>query len=152
LKRYYLIICLLTIYSFGYCQTYNGTIIRVIDGDTFAFQTEEGSLMVRLYGIDAPERDQPYSKESTDSLKQYLHKEATINAHGVDRYGRTLGILFINGQDINLLSIKGGYSWHYKQYSKDIQYAQAEEYARKNKLGLWGLPNPVPPWEWRALK
>jgi len=102
-----------------------------------------------MYGIDAPERDQPYSKESTNFLEQYLHKEATIKATGVDRYGRTLGVLFIDGQDINLLSIRNGCSWHYKQYSKDVQYAQVEEYARKNKIGLWGLPNPVPPWEWR---
>lgn len=150
--RFSLNIAFLLFSIVGFSQQYTGSIIRVIDGDTFVFQTIEGSLIIRMYGIDAPERDQPYSKESADFMKQYLNKEAIIKASGVDRYGRTLGILFIKNQDINLMSIKYGCSWHYKQYSKDIQYAQTEKYAKKNKVGLWTLQNPVPPWEWRQTK
>jgi micrococcal nuclease len=123
--------------------------IRVIDGDTFVFQTEEGSFTVRMQGTDAPERDQPYSKESADFLKEYLNKETVFKRQGIDRYGRTLGTLFTGDQDINLLSIKGGYALHFRRYSSNIQYAQAEEFARKNKVGLWALPNPIPPWNWR---
>jgi len=91
LKRIFLSFLLISIYSIGYCRTYNGTIIRVIDGDTFVFQTKEGSLTVRMFGTDAPERNQPFTKESADFLRQYLNKEAIIKANGVDRYGRTLG-------------------------------------------------------------
>jgi endonuclease YncB( thermonuclease family) len=127
----------------------NGTIIRVIDGDAYIFQTVNGSFKVRIFGTDAPERDQPYSKESADFLKQYLNKDAVTKINGTDRYRRRLGTLFIDGQDINLLSFKNGCAWHFKRYSSDIQYASAEEYARKNKLGLWGLPNPIPPWNWK---
>ena len=133
----------------GYSQSYDGTIIRIIDGDTFVFQTEDGSLKVRMFGTDAPERDQPYSKESADFLKQYLNIEATLKANGVDRYGRTLAVLLIDGKDINLLSIRNGCAWHFKRYSDDDNYADAEEYARKTKTGLWSLPNPIPPWDWR---
>lgn len=102
-----------------------------------------------MFGTDAPERDQPYTKESADFLKQYLNKEATIKANGVDRYGRTLAVLFIDGKDINLQTIKNGYAWHFKRYSSDQQYTAAEEHARKKKIGLWALPNPVPSWSWR---
>jgi len=49
----------------------------------------------------------------------------------------------------HLLTIINGYKWHFKQYSSDQEYAAAEEYARKNMIGLWGSPNPVAPWEWR---
>jgi endonuclease YncB( thermonuclease family) len=115
--------------------------IRVIDGDTFVFQTDEGSLKVRMFGTNAPERDQPFSKESADFLTQYLDKEATIKASGVDRYSRTLGVLYVDGKDINLLSIKNGYAWHFKRYNNEISYAQAEEYAKNNRY-------PVPPWKW----
>jgi endonuclease YncB( thermonuclease family) len=149
MKKIVLILILLSQNILGYAQTYNGTIIRVIDGDTFVIQTEEGSLKVRMFGTDAPERDQPYSKESADFLKQYLNKDATLKASGVDRYSRTLGVLYIDGQDINLLSIKNGCSWHFKRYSSNQKYSTAEEYARRNKIGLWALPNPVPPWDWR---
>jgi len=142
-------LCWLFLNILGYTQSYNGSMIRIIDGDTFVFQTLEGSLTVRLYGTDSPERDQPYSKESADFLSNYLHKEATLTRKGTDRYGRTLGILFIEGQDINLLSIKGGFAWHFKRYSSDQQYADAEVFARENKLGLWASENPTPPWSWR---
>lgn len=133
----------------GNSQSYNGTIIRVIDGDTYVFQTEEGSFTVRMYGIDSPERDQPFSNESTEFLSKYLREDAVTEVSGTVVYGRSIGVLFVNEQDINLLSIRNGFSWHYKEYSNDRDYADAEDYARKNKLGLWGLENPVPPWEWR---
>jgi endonuclease YncB( thermonuclease family) len=152
LKRYCVISWFIILNVIVCAQSYNGTVIRVIDGDTFVFQTEDGSFTVRMYGIDAPERDQPFSEESAEFLSKYLHKDAVFKANGTDRYGRRLGTLFIDGKDVNLLSLKGGYSWHFKRYSSDQQYANAEEYARKNKIGLWALPNPIPPWEWRQAK
>jgi endonuclease YncB( thermonuclease family) len=152
LRKSVIIWWLLFVTTIGFSQDYSGTIIRVIDGDTFVFQTKEGSLKIRMYGIDAPERDQPYSKESTNFLKQYLNKDAILKASGVDRYSRTLGVLYIDRKDINLLAIKNGCAWHFKRYSNDQQYAQAQEYAKNNKLGLWALPNPIPPWDWRKNK
>ena len=149
LKRYLIIFCFVFSSTIGCTQSYKGTIIRVIDGDTYVFQTTDGSVTVRMQGIDAPERDQPFSMESGEFLTKYLYKEATTKVTGTDRYGRMLGTLYIDGQDINLLSIKNGFSWHYKQYSKDKDYASAEENARRNILGLWGLDNPVPPWNLR---
>jgi len=113
------------------------------------FQTQDGSFIVRMFGTDAPERDQPFSKESAEFISKYLHQDAITKVNGTDRYGRRLGILFVEGQDINLLSIRSGYSWHFKEYSKDKAYADAEEYARKIRLGLWKLPNTIPPWKWR---
>jgi len=129
----------------GYSQTYNGTIIQVIDGDTCVFQTEDGSFIVRMQGIDAPERDQPYSEASTEFISNYLNKEVVTKINVTDWYGRRLGTLIVNSLNINLLSIKSGYSWHYKQYSKDQQYAKAEEYSRTNIIVLWDLLDPVPP-------
>jgi len=151
-NKLYSIVIFLVISLVGQTQSYNGSIIRVIDGDTYVFQTEDGSFTVRMQGIDAPERDQPFSKESNDFLSKYLYKDAITKVTGTDRYGRMLGTLIVNGQDINLQSIKNGFSWHYKQYSKDKDYASAEEQARRNKSGLWKSDNPIPPWEWRKRK
>lgn len=126
--KYALLIFLILVFcEFGFSQSYTGSIIRVIDGDTFVFQTEEGSLRVRMFGTDSPERDQPFAKESAEFMQQYLNQPATLKATGVDRYGRTLGVLYINGKDINLLSIRNGCAWHFKRYSSDHQYATAEE-------------------------
>ncbi len=130
-------------------QKFTGKIIRVIDGDTYVFLTETGSFTVRMLGIDAPERDQPFSRESAVFLSKYLNKEAVTVVNGTDKEDRYMGVLFVNGKDINLLSIRGGFSWHYKRYSTDKDYAEAEEYAQKSKINIWSLPNPIPPWTWR---
>jgi micrococcal nuclease len=145
--------CFVVIFSFnGYSQKFEGTIIRVIDGDTYVFLTSTGSFTVRMLGIDAPERDQPFSRESSEFLSEYLNKKAVTIVNGTDKEDRSVGTLFVNGKDINLLSIKGGYSWHYKRYSADKDYAAAEEYAQRNKLKIWSLPNPIPPWSWRQRR
>jgi endonuclease YncB( thermonuclease family) len=57
--------------------------------------------------------------------------------------------LYVNKQDINLLSVRQGFAWQYKQYSSDKKYLVAEKLARKRKRGLWAVPDPLPPWEWR---
>jgi micrococcal nuclease len=149
MKPFILIINLLTLTLLCYSQPYEGSIIRVIDGDTYVFQTEYGSFVVRMQGIDAPERNQPYSQESAGFLCKYLNKTAKTLKTGTDRYGRAIGTLFVNGVDINLLSIKEGNSWHFIKYSSDQHYASAEESARKNKIGLWQYDNSIAPWEWR---
>jgi micrococcal nuclease len=152
LKIFFILFCIFSLNFQGYSQKIEGTIIRVVDGDTYVFLTATGSLTVRMLGIDAPERDQPFSKESAEFLSKYLNKQATTKVNGTDKEERSVGTLFVNSRDINLLSIKGGYSWHYKRYSDDKDYAEAEEYAQKNKLKIWSLPNPIPPWTWRQRR
>lgn len=57
--------------------------------------------------------------------------------------------------DVNLAQIRAGLAWHYKQYGKTQQfsdhrlYAEAEELARREGIGLWGDPAPVAPWKFR---
>ena len=151
--KYLIYIFLPLCLSFGlFSQTYQGTVIYVKDGDTFVFQTQTGSLTVRMQGIDAPEKDQPYGQQSKAFLMQYKDKAATLKTYGVDRYGRTLGTLFVNSENINYLSVLNGCAWHYKRYSTDQQLAQAEVTARAEKKGLWALENPIAPWEWRHNK
>jgi endonuclease YncB( thermonuclease family) len=128
---------------------YSGKILSVTDGDTFVMQMKEGNIRVRLEGIDAPENKQPFSHESKAFLEKYLHKECRLQKTGVDRFGRTLGVLWVNGVNINLLMVKEGYAWHFKKYSKDGFLAEAEADARKNRKGLWKEQNPIAPWDWR---
>jgi endonuclease YncB( thermonuclease family) len=48
-------------------------------------------------------------------------------------------------------------TWFYRYYQNELtpgnrkRYAQAEDKARADKLGLWQDKNPMPPWEWRQL-
>jgi endonuclease YncB( thermonuclease family) len=110
---------------------------------------------IRLGGIDAPEKKQAFGKQSTKNLARYVAgKNVQVEYNKRDRYKRIIGKLLLDGQDINLQQVKDGYAWHYKYYQKDQSavdrglYAEAENRARAEKLGLWSAP-AIPPWEYR---
>jgi endonuclease YncB( thermonuclease family) len=65
------LIALLVVFTF-YVEPYVGKILRVIDGDTFVLQTEEGNLKIRMDGIDAPEKEQDFGLEAGEFLNRYL--------------------------------------------------------------------------------
>lgn len=114
------------------------------------------SVKVRLTGIDAPEKAQPFGSVSKKNLSDHAYeKKVTVEWEKRDRYGRVLGRVLVNGTDVCLEKIRAGLAWHYKQYAKDqppslrVAYEEAERFARQNKTGLWREPNPIPPWEFR---
>lgn len=125
----------------------------VSDGDTLKAVIDGKETKIRLYGIDAPEKAQPFGQVSTDAIKQLTtgHK-ITIQAIDRDRYGRTVAIVFADGANVNEALVKSGNAWVYQQYctqpfcSEWDQYQQAAKDARS---GLWKDEDPVAPWEWR---
>ncbi|MBV5328865.1 MAG: thermonuclease family protein, partial [Chlorobium sp.] len=69
-----------------------------------------------------------------------------------DRYGRTVGIVLVDGQNLNELIVRNGYAWVYRQYCKESfcsSWIQAEDAARQQQKGMWSDPRIIPPWEWR---
>lgn len=108
---------------------------------------------VRLRGIDAPEKDQPFGKESGDMLASMVQgKMVSVKAMDIDRYGRLTGYVFCGGKNINLKQVQAGMAWSYKEYLDRpyvSEFYDFERIARKSRLGLWQQDNPIPPWEWR---
>ena len=130
-----------------------GLVEYVTDGDTINVKSEDKIYVIRLYGIDAPEKNQPYGNKITTFLKDKLEsKQVTINFSSKDRYGRIIGKVYYDGIYINELLIKIGGAWHYKQYSNDVDLYNAEQSAKKNRLGIWNQELVIPPCEWRIGK
>jgi len=126
-----------------------GLVASVLDGDTFVLDTGSGQTgKIRLYGIDAPELKQPWGAESKQALAALINQQPiTVIIVGTDRYGRTIGKVYKDGQYINLLMVSGGHAWHYTQYApKDGDLQLAEQSARAARLGLWQSPSAKPPW------
>lgn len=74
-----------------------------------------------------------------------------IIEHGRDKYQRLLGeVILPSGDTLNKLLLKEGLAWHYKYFDKSKDYAELEEQARKEKRGLWVMPEPMAPWEFRS--
>jgi len=135
----------------------SGTVVKIADGDTITIlDAQNVQHKIRLQGIDAPERRQDFSEVSREHLASLVFgKYVRIEYEKVDRYGRLVGRVWVDGNDECLEQLKAGLAWHYKEYEKEQSptdrqlYASAEQEARAQKRGLWKDSNPTPPWEYR---
>ena len=137
-----------------------GRVVSVADGDTVTvLDSSNAQHKIRLSGIDAPERAQPFGRKARERLAELVAgKSVEVETDKTDRYGRSVGKIVLNGTDVNLAMVVAGFAWHYKAYAKEQSavdrrlYADAESDARQARRGLWFDVDPVAPWEWRARK
>lgn len=115
--------------------------------------------MSQIWGPSAPEKVQAFGDRSKQNLAAIVfNKNVTVDWSKQDRYGRTVGKVMVNGIDANLAQIKTGMAWRYEKYRKEQSpadqqtYAQAEQQARLQLVGLWSDKNATPPWEFRHAK
>ncbi len=153
-------VCLLVFLSIRVsADTLTGKVGRVVDGDTlYVLDANYKDHKIRLAGIDAPERRQAYGLASRKHLASIVAgKQVTVEYQKRDRYGRIVGKVLLDGIDVCLEQVKAGFAWHYKKYQHEQSaedrelYADAENKARNERLGLWRENNPNPPWEYRRL-
>ena len=127
--------------------------IQVVDGDTIRAEAKGEEIKIRLVEIDAPEINQPFGAQSKNFLNKVLYeKDVTLIAQGEDRYGRTLGEIYANGESANALMIKSGFAWVYDRYVKDSSLYKYQDQAKAENLGLWRAKDPIAPWVWRKQK
>jgi len=137
-------------------QTLSGQVVRIVDGDTIVLEADGARHRVRLAGIDAPERNQPWGDAATRELRrQVAGQQLVVEWSKRDRWKRLIGIIRLDGEDVNLHLVERGLAWHYKRYADEQSpddrsaYSAAQEAAKRAKRGLWSDPAPVPPWDWR---
>lgn len=134
-----------------------GRVVQVADGDTITvLDSSKTQHKVRLAGIDAPERNQAFGQRSRESLADMVAGKAVIvETTKRDRYGRSVGKVLLDGEDINLAQIRRGMAWFYRHYQEEqsaddqFRYDAAETEARQVRRGLWSDRSPVPPWDFR---
>lgn len=146
----------------GICIAGQYQVTRVLDGDTIIVNTGKAKMTIRLAGIDAPEIShskhqpgQPFGRQSTKYLASLvLNRDVDIKSHGPDRYGRTLGEVFVDGKNVTLEMVKTGLAEVYRGKPLAGQnmelYWKAEEEAKHAKRGMWLSGNTyMSPREWR---
>ena len=135
---------------------YAGRVTSISDGDTLALLVPDGAsyrqVKVRLGEIDTPESRQPYGERAKQTLSDLAFgKPARVVVQDTDKYGRTVGRVYVGNLDVNAEMIGRGAAWVYRDYAKDPSLYRLENEAKAAKRGLWGLPEAqrMPPWEWR---
>ncbi len=148
-----------------------GRVVAIADGDTLTvLDASNAQHKIRLAGIDAPEKAQPFGQRSRQNLGALAFgKDVKVEWNKRDRYGRTVGKVWVESPDapcrgkpdcpktldVGLAQLTQGLAWWYRTYANEQspedqgRYEHAEFEAKIRRAGLWAEKNPVPPWEWR---
>ena len=137
--------------SWGQVKTIAGKLISVSDGDTFTLLTADNTqYKIRLNGIDCPEKGQDFSKKAKNYTYHFCQgKTVVAEIVSKDKYGRSIANVSVNGISLNQSLVAEGLAWHFVKYSNDATLAQLEISARRKKINIWSLANPMAPWIYR---
>ena len=114
-------------------ETLEGKVVKIADGDTLTLLTSSNEqVKIRLAGIDTPERKQPFGNRAKQALANLaFQKQALIEVEVKDRYGRTVGVVFVDGLNVNAELVKQGMAWVYRKYTNDKALYELESRLRK---------------------
>ena len=142
--------------------------MKVADGDTITMlDSNKVQHRIRIAGIDAPEKGQPFGNASRKRLGELVaRKEVRVEFTKYDRYARIVGKVLVKPPDcptcgktldVGLAQITTGMAWWCRKYTHEQspedqgRYEFAEHEANAKKVGLWQAKNPTPPWEFRLF-
>ena len=133
----------------------NAQNIKILDGDTIHIE----KVKYRFHGIDAPEISQICKVNNKNIKCGELSKQKLIEKIGnkkvnckkvaIDRYKRVVAECYVNDESLSKYLVKNGYAFAYRRYSK--KFVEDENFAKKNKLGLWSMDFQYP-WDFRRKK
>ena len=126
-------------------------VVAVLAGDTLKVLKSRQVMVVRLQGIDAPEKTQRYGQQAKDFTEGVAFGEkVVVNVKGIDRDENIVAeVVMEDGRSLNREVVKAGFAWWHREHSEDLSLWRLEDKAREAKLGLWLGEDPVPPWEFR---
>ena len=155
----FLILISLKCSSFAKAKELVSNNVSVIDGDTILIN----NYKIRFSGIDAPEKvilevrnrfvskiQKIYvGKKQKKKLVEKIGKSLVkcVPEKERDIYNRILAECFVNNESLSVFMVKNGYAFDYPKYSKK-KYSNFQNFAKKNKLGLWNMTFEYP-WIWR---
>jgi len=135
-----------------FCNTSFADNLKIVDGDTIVLNGEK----IRFSGIDTPELKQTCMDGDKKVfcgmfakmllVKKIGNETPKCIREGKDTYKRTLAECFVNGESLSAFLVRSGYAFAYRKYS--TKFIKDEEFAKKNKLGMWAMTFQYP-WDFR---
>jgi len=147
-----LALALLALTGSAGAEFFEGRVVKIVDGDTIDVLVGHETRRVRLFGVDTPERGQPWASKAKQALaRRVFGKPVRVNDVATDRYGRSVGEVYADNVCVGCELVREGNAWVYRHYTDDPVLYELEAQARAAHRGLWSLPEAqrVPPWEWR---
>jgi len=133
-----------------------GSVKKIIDGDSLVILSGKKSIEVRLYGVDCPEYNQPFSKDAKAMVRERVYgKKVLVIPQYYDSYKRLVAIVDHQGKILNSELVKAGLAWVYPQYCRKKickSWKKEEESARMQQKGLWSSRQAISPWKWKRME
>ena len=127
-------------------------VIEIVDGDTFvAVDDKNDTLTCRIYGIEAPEADQPYGYEARKYLyNMILQRRVEILPKGeTSRREQTVVVITRDNEDVADQLLRAGLAWYRNDSVNEVNYIRSVRLAQEEAIGIWSDPDCVAPWIWR---
>jgi len=131
---------------------FQAEVLRVKDGDSLFVKSNLSEEQIRLFGIDAPELDQPFGTASREFVaKAVLGSRVTVVPFYKDKFGRTIAVVFCaDGEVLHQKLVRAGMAWWYRRYDpENKRLEELERQAREKRMGLWSQAAPLKPEEHR---
>ncbi len=134
------------------CGPTEGTVARVIDGDTIELTSGE---RIRYLMVNTPEttggKDECYGANAvTFNTDLVLNKQVSISydVECQDRFDRTLAYVSVNGTEVNSLLVERGFACvlHIPPNgdAREDEFKALQAAAKAADRGLWGACDPIP--------
>lgn len=137
-------------------EPFFGLVKKIIDGDSLLIVSGRKTIEVRLYGVDCPEFNQPFSNEGKVLVRKLVYgKKVLIQPEYYDSYKRLVAIVKYEDKTLNSELVEAGLAWVYPYYCRKKiceSWARMEESAKNEKRGMWSTTDPIPPWKWKRIK
>ena len=148
--RFLICAALLCISALASAENFSGKVIAVLDGDTLLVIRDGHPVKVRLAGIDAPEKAQPFGMTSQKSLAEMTKgKQVQVESRAVDDYGRLVAMIRVGEVNVNHEQVRCGMAWEYSRYHSNRELMALQHEAQQARRGLWAEEGAVEPSQWR---
>lgn len=114
MKRFVLALLLLLFFAVGNAD--ESAALRVHDGDTFAL----ADAKYRIWGVDAPELDQPWGIVAREALRQLLASGEISTIRKGKSWNRTVVQCSAGEKDVALELLKMGLAWYLPKPALDL--------------------------------
>ena len=126
-------------------------VVDVFDGDTLIVSLSGRAEIIRLFGVDAPEKEQAFGLEAR-SFTSDLVSGRIIRVEPIEKSRYEMVKVYVGDKCLNEELLRAGYAWYHREGSINERWVDLEQQARYERKGLWSEDNPVPPWEYLSVQ
>ncbi len=146
---------------YSQAHAWTDKVAGVTDGHYITVMHQGKGERIRLYGIFCPGKGQDFAIEAKAFTSEMINRKMVEvepvatdrKGHTKDQYGRTLALVYTDGgKCVNEELVRSGLAWVYNDacFSPICkEWKNLEKTAKREKVGLWSVANPIPPWEFR---